>query len=118
MATNRKSRTVRWTRKGEIERLVWQFSDIMEPQGKPMSIADWEWLEKALDRFARKVLKEHYAKEIAASTEVLALRERVRTLEGRIGVMAEVAGPPDCPPETKCHPSGLCSPCWREWGLG
>ncbi len=123
MATIQDSKRVRWTRKDAIERLIEAVElrhGYLEQHG--------EWLAGALDRFARKVLKEGgYAKDIAASTETLTLRERVRTLEGRIGVMATMARPTmgECPPGKDgagsecedCPESMKCEECWREWGL-
>jgi len=106
---------MKWTRKDAIERLIEAVElrhGYLEQHG--------EWLAGALDRFARKVLKEGgYAKEIAASTETLALRERVRTLDGRIGVMATKCTE-YCPPgldSTRCPKHLGCAKCWREWGL-
>ena len=112
---------MKWTRKGEIERVVddWR-AWLMETHDAGMLGGEDVWLRTALARFARKVLKEHYRKDIAASTETLTLRERVRTLEGRIGVMAPHAAGCDCPPGTCGLECGDldCEVCWREWGLG
>ena len=111
---------MKWTRKGEIERVVddWR-AWLMETHDAGMLGGEDVWLRTALARFARKVLKEHYRKDIAASTETLALRERVRTLDGRIGVMATKCTE-YCPPgldSTRCPKHLGCAKCWREWGL-
>ena len=141
-ATNRKSWTVRWTRKGEIKRLVDEFAERFPGTSYP---AHGEWLRRTLARFARKVLEEHYRKEIAASTETLTLRARIQVLESlpdrraetywltlrarikvleeRIGVLAKLArsndGDQDCPPGVVSCVAGFdCAACWEEWGLG
>ena len=113
-ATNRKSWTVRWTRKGEIERSVDEFTARFPGTSYP---AHGEWLRRTLARFARKVLEEHCRKEIAASTETLTLRARVATLEGRLRVLANHGCPPGLYSTDGCRNEG-CAKCWREWGLG
>jgi len=106
---------MRWTRTDAIERIVDEFAARFPGTNYP---AHGEWLRKALARFARKMLKQGYAKDIAASTEALTLRARNKALEETIEAMAERAA--GCPPGRldNCGDGPDCAACWREWGLG
>jgi len=111
----------RWTRKGEIERVMerWVIWHIYGPR---TPADEHKYLRRILNRFARKIIKEEQRKAIKDTTEVLALRERVATLEERIGVMADLAHSTYCPPGRQACKQSVrippdCARCWSEWGL-